>query len=515
MSEYKEIREIKVNVYPTRIQVENYELGFASAIEKYLSVWDKIYFKYSYKGFKYNEEEKTISFPRGINLKLLMKSLSEHGEVSFQDYTKVKDLYFKPKKNYDVKMKFTPRDTLQKKAIEFLNSFTQYDNSTQKFLSLQTGEGKTFCALKSIIDRNLVPMIFVNRNKLKEQWKSKIIEYTGIDEDKIFIIQGKSSINKLFKMKSEERNKIEFFIVMYKTLNSFIEDDEDRLQELLLKTKVSIKVFDEAHEDFRSLTNIDIQTDLPSIYLSATPERADKSENMVFSNIFMNVPMFKSDSYDKQINNDRKIPPKYHDVFVIRYNSEPSESQKADFIDASKRNGLNVNFYSKYLMQEEKRKNDYFEVVFSLISDVIMKKEIKKTVVMFKLKNMIEEFYEFLLNKIDEDGLEFLNCIRYYDGVDKKEKAKLNESNLVITTDLSLGTGIDLPDLKAVINTVPLSSEAKVTQIMGRLRYIENEKLMFFDLVDHGFKKLVTQANNRINNVYKKKALSITDFKLK
>ncbi|QQO92796.1 DNA repair helicase [Staphylococcus phage Madawaska] len=510
-----ETRKIKVSVYPTRILVENYELGFCSAVENYLSVWDKIYHKHTYKAFKYDEENKTISFPAGINTKLLLQSLKNHGEIDYQDFRAVENLFFKPKPNYDVKMNFKPRDLLQRKAIEFLNSFSIYDPSTQKFLSLQTGEGKTFCALKSVIDRELVPMIFVNNNKLKEQWEEKIKEYTNVDDEKIYVIQGRASINKLFKMKSKERNKIDFYIVMYKTLNSFIQEDEERLQELLLKTKVGIKIFDEAHLDFRSLTNIDIQTDLPSIYLSATPRRSDKSENMVFSNIFLKTPIFSSDNYDRQIANNRKIPSKYHDVFIIRWNSNPKEVELADFMKASKRNGLNVNHYSKYLIEEDKRRKEYFDIVFNIINNAIMKEEVKKTVVMFKLKNMIDDFYSYLEDKLGPEGLEFLNCIRYYDGIDKEEKDKVLESNLIITTDLSLGTGIDIPDLKAVINTVPLSSESKVTQIMGRLRYIENEKLMFFDLIDHGFKKLVSQGSNRLRNVYKKKALNITDFKIK
>src|SRR5699024_1501493 len=178
-----------VSVYPTRILVENYELGFCSAIESYLSVWNKIYHKHTYKAFKYDEENKTISFPAGINTKLLLQSLKNHGEIDYQDFRAVENLFFKPKPNYDVKMNFKPRDLLQRKAIEFLNSFSIYDPSTQKFLSLQTGEGKTFCALKSVIDRELVPMIFVNNNKLKEQWEEKIKEYTNVDDEKIYVIQ--------------------------------------------------------------------------------------------------------------------------------------------------------------------------------------------------------------------------------------------------------------------------------------------------------------------------------------
>ena len=49
--------------------------------------------------------------------------------------------------------------------ISFGTGFVGNTSFEEKFLSLQTGEGKTFCALKSVIDRELVPMIFVNNNK--------------------------------------------------------------------------------------------------------------------------------------------------------------------------------------------------------------------------------------------------------------------------------------------------------------------------------------------------------------
>ena len=507
-----EIRKIKVTVYPTRIKVENYQKGFSSALEKYLSVWDRIYFKYSYHAYIYDEEKEIMIFPAGINIPLLIQSLKNHGEVDFQDY-RLKYDNFKKDENYDITMNFKPRDLLQTEAINFLNYKGYNEPDCQKLLSLNTGEGKTFCSLKSIIDRNLIPLIFVSNNKLKEQWVDKIKEYTSVEDDRIFIFQGKSSIKKFLNMDDEAKDKIKFFIVLYRTLKNFINEDRQGFDNLITSANIGVKVFDEAHLDFKSLSFIDMMIDLPSIYLSATPERSNKFENQVFNNIFYQVPKFSSNNITKR---DKKlIPDRYHNVVMVRHTSKPTEVDKADFIKASAKKGLDINHYCKYLMDSDIKQENFFDLVFEILNEVIMKDDVKKTVIMFKQKAMIEGFYTYLYNKIGEEGIKFLKCIRYHEDVSKTEKDKLMDSNLILTTDLSLGVGVDIPGLKALLNTIPLTSESKIIQIMGRLRYIKNEDLFYYDLVDHGFEKLVTQANNRLNKVYKKKAVSIIDCNLK
>lgn len=499
---------IPIEIYPTRIKVSNYELGNASNIEKYLSVWDKIYHKYSFKAFKYDKDKKEIYFPVAINMRNMIKALTNHGDIKITDLrdTTLFTKTYKP----EFEFKFKPRDTLQKESINFLKQEMIDNNSQQRFLSLNTGEGKTFCSLRAMYELGHKPLIIVSNNKLKEQWIDRIKEYTTCDEDNIFIIQGKSKINKLNKMSKEDIDKYDYFIAMHQTLKSV------DIKDLANKTNISIKLFDEAHLDMKSLVNIDLSLDLPSFYLSATPSRSDQSENIVFSNIFMNTPKFSSKGFNNStlVKNKNIVPEKYHNVVMLRLNTKPSEIDKANFMKASNKKGIDVNHYFNYILENDSKKKYYYDRIFEVISNVIMSKEVKKTMVMFKRTAMIDEFYDYLIDKGGHEMIEFLDCIRYYNGSPKEEKDKLDKSNLILTTDISMGVGIDINGLEAIINTVPLSSESKVTQIMGRLRYIENKKVVYYDIIDSGFTKLTTQANKRFNVVYKKKAISIKDFKL-
>src|SRR5699024_11196848 len=124
------------------------------------------------------------------------------------------------------------------------------------------------------------PIIFINSNKLLEQWKEKILEYTDTSEGEIYILQGKNTVKKLMKMSKREASSYKFFLAMNKTIINVLEEDSNFLKELKSHANISLKIFDEVHLDFRNVFSIDISLDIPSIYLSATPERSDRSENM-------------------------------------------------------------------------------------------------------------------------------------------------------------------------------------------------------------------------------------------
>lgn len=81
-------------------------------------------------------------------------------ENNFKNHT-VRDLrvdYFDiPRKNEGIEMKFKPRDEIQEKSLQFLAD-SKYDmDAYQKFLSLKTGQGKTFCAVSYISFSKRIP----------------------------------------------------------------------------------------------------------------------------------------------------------------------------------------------------------------------------------------------------------------------------------------------------------------------------------------------------------------------
>lgn len=491
-----------IDRYPTRTVISGYELGDAKKMEKFLSVWDPIYFKYSFEGFEYDEEEEQITFPAGINHKMLYAILRDVSDISINDH-RMKVMTESPEST-GVTMKYPPRDHLQRKAIDFLVKDKFNENQSQKMLSLKTGEGKTYCSINASVYLRKKPLIVLSSTKLMEQWKNAILEFTNVEEDEIYILQGRPSIKRLLKKNKKDISKYKFYVAMNKTIINALEESDQFLEDLKSKTGISLKIFDEIHQDFASKFFIDIHMDNPSIYLSATPERSDRSEDMVMKNIYWDVPKFFSESIRPHL---RKNPDKYHTVVMYRLNSNPTEMDKAEFAKASKLRGINIHHYSKYLMEDEEKWEDYLETIYSIIRDIIPG---NKVIIMFNLKKQIDDFYEYLEKNMDKFSEDVV--IRYYDGIDKEEKAKVNDAMIIISTPKSLGTGSDIPGLKSIINTVPMSSESLVTQVMGRLRYIEGEKLIMFDIVDSGFTQLTAQARRRIN-LYKKKTNEIIDFK--
>src|SRR5699024_9020106 len=234
--------------------------------------------------------------------------------------------------------------------------------------SLNTGQGKTYCSINASIFLRRKPIIIVNNNKLLNQWKESIVKFTNVKESQIYILQGKNTIRKIIAMKKSDIDNYKYYIAMTKTLDNAMEEDSDFLNSLKEKTGISLKIFDEIHQEYRSKLMIDMSMDAPSIYLSATPERSDRKENFTFQNIYCNVPKLFTNDIKTDITN---IPDKYHTVVMYRINSDPSELDKADFIKASARRGINVNHYSKYLMEDEEKLHEYMEAIYKIVDDIV------------------------------------------------------------------------------------------------------------------------------------------------
>ena len=134
-----------------------------------------------------------------------------------------------------------------------------------------------------------------------------------------------------------------------------------------------------------------------------------------------------------------------------------------------------------------------------------------KTITSFKtsqilaLEPSINQVF-FLVDRkdLDKQTLDEFNkfdpgCVDMTNQTDKLiQQIKDSTKPLIITTIQSGGVGLDLNNLKAVICLVPYSSNITASQMIGRLRYIENEEVYYYDFVDTGFKSMNRQRNQRM-----------------
>lgn len=491
----------QITFYPTYTKVNNYVKGSNKYIERSLSVWDKATFSYSFEGYIVDDED-NLYLPAGYDKELIMNNFRDYDVVDKRiDYHDMK------KSNTDLDIKYSPRDEVQRTAIQFLAD-NKYDlGGYQKFLSLKTGQGKTFCAVYYICMTSRIPMIFVPNKILADQWIDRIMEYTNAEKENIYLISGSRSVDKLYKMSDEDRSSIKFYITIHKTTDMMYKDDPNSLRSLFDKLGISVKIFDEAHLRWESILNIDMNTECRSIYLTATGGRSDPMEDKVYKRIFKMTPKFSDRSKKVKVK-----PEKYHNVVIFKYKLNADEEFKAKLMKRSAKRGFDINFYTDYITNE--KFSDFYEPLKNFILKAVYPESssyIRKTMVLVKHVELLEKLYDRLLEDLDGRNITIAKKHSKMSKTDK-EIHDLDKADLIITTDSSMGTGSDIKGLEMVISTIPTSSDITTTQILGRLREIESINVYFVDYVDVSLEKCRLQLKSRINKVYKKHALTIKEI---
>lgn len=487
----------KIILYPTKIVIEGY-YDRVSKIENRLNVWNPVTHSYDFQAFIKDEINHRIIIPQCMNIKFLQtifpNAKIEDKRASIDDslkkLTQLKDIHM----NYDC------RDKIQEESVKYLKSKFKYRNTSyrfmQRFLCLKTGEGKTFCTVKTIADCGDRPIIFVDQETLAIQWKERIKEYTDTTEEEIFYISGAPSIKKLMKKSDMEIMKIKFFICCYRMVTSNIKSNgsSKEITELFNKIRVNLKVFDEAHVEYKSIFKIDMIYNARSIYLSATPKRTNKEEDKVYQNMFSMVTKFFSWMVE-----DEEEDENYHNIVSYNYSSQPKLIEQTN---CSTKYGFSMARYCNYILNN--KYDLFFSLLIYVLYSVILKNRKKKKIAILLGSNaLIDKFTKDLIAyNTDKD---YKLKVGILNGTIKKEDKQeiLNNSDILVTTDKSFGKGVDVKNLQIVINTVPFSSETKLIQTIGRLRKLPNKEVIFFDINDIGFDAIKNQLKSKKYKVYK------------
>lgn len=445
------------------------------------NVYDPVNRRYQCTLDLYDYDSNILKIPKGYGLQNLLDNLTNSSNYITYTLEYDNDFYT----DYDltkISMKdgYEPRNDIQKNAVSWLmsNYINHEETSHSLYLSLLTGGGKTFVAIYTLIKLNL-PAIIISFN-LSEQWKEKILEYTNAKEKDIYMIRGSDSIEKLLSSKT----KYAFYIVSVSTLRQYMNNNNKDLTNLFKKMSVAIKVFDEAHTQYKMNSSIDVNSNIRyTLYLSATPGRSDYLDNKVYNNLFSDIPVHGKYTHTLD---------KHYKIKYITYNTKPSQGIRR-FCSTSK--GFNAHNYYKFI-----KKVDYLS---------------------FSILGMIKYFADIILKPFPDHkvlcfipSLEYMNFItlflqnckdirykvgQYNSNVKKLEDREnvLEECNLIITTIAACSTGKDIPNLKAILSLTPFSSSIICRQLLGRLRPLKQGDVYFFDFTDIGFAGQTFQQKSR------------------
>src|SRR5574344_472376 len=450
------------------------------SFEKAFSVYNPVTHKYEYN--IYTELNGNIYAPATITSSIV--------QTYFPSFTIVKNFANTPKADtINFSMAHTPRTDIQETALSFLKTIRNDKDNKNRMLNLATGSGKTFVSIALISYLKQKAMIVVDSIDLAAQWKHEILYHTDLTDDDILIMSGIEAVD---LAKSNKNYKI--FIAIHKTLNMILSVDANGINDLIHKLKIGVRIFDECHTNFKSICVINSLSNVNyTIFLTATPNRSDYKEDILFSKVFKHVPSYDGNKIDNE---------KYHTVVLISFDSHPTSKQKAS---VKTKYGFSLIKWANFLSENRLYENYIYSLNKIITSFGLIDKN-KKVAIMLPTIELINKTYDSLHAIYPQ--LEIGKFI----GEIKKDKRSEELSKIFILTNQKIfGKGIDVPDLDCIINYVQLSSKVNLEQIIGRLRNNSKHDHVFIDVTDNGYYQCRNQLKSR-KRFYKKIAKKIIEI---
>lgn len=475
----------KLEVGSSYIRVHNYDLGDCKKLEYQFQIYDIICHKYNQFGMSYDQEEKILYLPRGIDI----------GYVQYHLNIDTTDIIWTNPNEYDtftdpVMIKYEPRDDTQKQALRFMLGLDEYEkNQFQSVLmvSSTTGFGKSYCSIYTIAYTMIRSIVITYAITILKQWKDYVLKYTNIPENEIYLISGADSINMLLAQKTRYKSA-KIFLVSHSTLRDYANKyGWDKIDKLFKIIKVGQCFIDEAHRDFENICRIMAHTNVYKTYfITATPARSSKDENHIYQIATKNYPKIEL----------RKETDKHINYIAIKYSSYPTPGQKSDMFNAY---GLDRNKYINYVVHQPN-----FYCVLRILMEMVKKLD-GPALFYIDTNAAILIVYKWLSDNYPE----YAGDIGIYSGlVDQDVKVQEKKKRIILSTLKSAGAAEQIDGLKmAVILAAPFKSKVVAIQAAGRLR---DPNTYFIELIDLSFESIKKYYYHKLPT-YNEYMISVSD----
>lgn len=308
--------------------------------------------------------------------------------------------------------------------------------------------GKTFIAMYSISKLQMKPLIVVPTTLLKNQWIENLVE-CDIDRNDIA-----TSVY--------DANNKTFCVVTISSIENALRDDWYGLWDAIDKAGFGIKIIDEAHLHLKGMLRFDALCNIQhNWYLSATLGRSADDEDRILNLALLDAERFVgSDKYEE-----------YQKAYInpisqrIHYNIPRQVCD--EYFKFGKKGLIRATYYRALL--NYKNGVPFMQNIITMVKKAkAISKSDKKILVLLPLIEIIERVQRLLRNESYFKGLNIV-------GVDgslsiAEKRARLESGDIILSTTQSMGTGVDVQNLIAVVNFDQLASPITYEQIIGRLR---------------------------------------------
>ena len=466
----------------TRIIITDYSMQDRINIEEMVSTLDKSFF------YEDVEKKRICILPGMIEdfKKIFPNVKIENKTKEYWEYANIEKI------NHNMKW----RNKLQEDFINFL--IKAANQKKGKVIGvLAPGTGKTFMACYTAIKLGIRTLIIAPNASIRDQWVQTLLNMFGVEPERITTA---SNPREFIGSKAD-------FIVSTQSLLTSIDKNYD-LERILKDLKIGIKVIDETHLFFSNLIRVDGSSNIcHNWYLTGTYGRSGQEENILYLKMFdkseiFTVPNKKATFFDLKPGNIYGDKPHTFTTMVWTRSYINSKQIKSVMISNRRaertgkliRYGISIPAYSQIVMPTDGRITPFMSVCLKVIKQAYNKIDYGKILILVPTIATVDMFHQQVSKMFPNKVVARVHSKVKIPNLEVLKK----ESDIIVSTIKSTGTGFDWKDLSRLIVCDQYRSPILCAQVVGRLRKRNDGKPTYmWDIVDSDIRQLRVWANAR------------------
>lgn len=398
-----------------------------------------------------------------------------------------------------VKPKWQPRDQ-QPLVIDYM-----VQPGFQKLVELQTGKGKSYCAMAaaSIIGAR---MVIIVKAQFLEKWVDDVHKTYELELEDVLLVRGSSQLQALLAIAKSGALESKIIIMSNKTIQNWLKLYERHRHETSLLgyeafphelfevLEAGLRLIDEVHMDFHLNFKIDLYTNVEkSISLSATLIADDDFLSNMYRMTYPMETRFKGLPYDKYVH-CLAVLYSLKDQFKIK-GKDPATGKYSH------------NYYEQQILKYPLIASNYLELIDKTIkASYLLPEDYKpgdRLLILCASIDFCSVLTDFLKKRYPH-----LDVRRY---VEDDPYENLLEPDIRVSTMLSAGTGHDIAELTTVLMPLAMRTSGGNIQGLGRLRKLPGRKLKFWYFCCESIDKQMEYHEQKVE-ILKTRALTLNTW---
>lgn len=448
-----------------------------SRLIRQLEVFLEKYYTITQRGFGQNGQESKkvfVSKLTNYNVWFLHNLQFAHFYHYLKDRNEKIEATFIDERNYRVAMedyKIKEGRKLKDEQVPIYD-FVMNDPTKSKLIPVTMGVGKTTISL--ICLGNLKKRIgIIILSQFMEKWASDILENHEAAGTDIMLVSGSKAMSSVIDGGKTGEFNAKYYIFSSRTIQDYIslyEEDPDLCVEMygcapidLFPTlNLGVLLIDETHMSFHAIYKAIVHTNVTfQLGLSGTL----MSEDSVVARAHKVVYPTSATYGDKMIK-------KYMDIYAISY-TIPEHCIRKIKTKMYGSNSYSHTAFENSILKDKRLLQDYMAIVVRAIEDYYTEYyQPKDKLIIFVARIPMADYFVKILTDLYPEK----NVVRYCEDDSYEDMLK---GDFIVTTVLSAGTGLDIPNLRVGIQTVSISSPVSNLQSAGRLRKLPDRDVKF------------------------------------